>query len=140
MSLIYGVRLIQEDGDFVVTVRDLPEVCTAGSTADEALALAADAIDAVICHRIGKGQPLALPSPVLDGEHAVSPPLQTAMKAALYMAFAESGITKVELARRLGINEAEARRILNPKHNSRIGAIEAAAKALGARFDVGMAR
>ena len=44
----YGASITRERGDFVVSVRDLPEVVTSGSTQEEALELAADAIEVIV--------------------------------------------------------------------------------------------
>lgn len=136
MSNIYGISITEDEQDFVVSVRDLPEVCTAGSSFAEACELAADAIDAVVCHRIKTGKNLPRPTQVQAGEIAVSLPLETGMKAELYRAWKTSGISKAELGRRLNIHETEVRRILDPRHGTRLEAIERAFKALGYRLEV----
>ena len=136
MSNIYGVSIIQDGQDHLVTVRDLPEVCTAGSNYAEACELAADAIDAVVCHRIKTGKSLPLPSQIETGEIAITLPLETGTKAELYRAWKSSGISKAELGRRLNIHETEVRRILDPRHGTRLEAIERAFKALGYRLAV----
>lgn len=64
-------------------------------------------------------------------------PALMAAKAALYMAMQEAGITKVQLAGRMGCDEKEIRRLLDPRHHSKIGRIEAALEALGKRLIVG---
>lgn len=69
-AVIFGVRLTFEDGDYYVSVRDLPEVVTAGSTVAEALELAADAISAVLEHREEQGLAVVV-SPVEAGEYEV---------------------------------------------------------------------
>ncbi len=45
-----------EDGGFVVHVPALPEVCTQGDTEDEALAMAKEAIELAIEHRLAEGE------------------------------------------------------------------------------------
>lgn len=74
MFNIYGVLIVKDGEDFSVTVRDLPEVCTFGNTHEEAIHLAQDAIHAVVCHRIQKGQNIPPASPILDGEVAIQYP------------------------------------------------------------------
>ena len=54
-----------------------------------------------------------------------------AAKAAIYLAMREAGITKVQLARRLKCDEKEIRRLLDPRHKSKIDRIEAALEVLG---------
>jgi antitoxin HicB len=53
-------------------------------------------------------------------------------------AFAAAGITKSELARRIGKDEKEVRRILDPKHPTKLPALIAALRALGKRLVVGV--
>ena len=50
------------------------------------------------------------------GEHLIAVPVQTAFRTALYLEMRKAGITRVELARRLRIDEKEARRMLDPHH------------------------
>ena len=54
-----------------------------------------------------------------------------APKLALFKAMQRSGISNSELARRLGVTELIVRRMLNPKHETMAGKIEAALRALG---------
>lgn len=131
ISWTYGVHIDREGKDFVVSVRDLPEVVTAGDSQEQALDLAADAIDVIMQMRMEDGEDLPAPTPLRNGEHAVSPPAPTAAKAALYTAWRETGITKVELAARLGAAENQARRLLDAKHPSTLAALDKAARAMG---------
>jgi antitoxin HicB len=61
-------------------------------------------------------------------------PAQTAVKAALYLALRETGLSKVELAARLGCDEKEVRRLLDPRHPSKLPRLQAALAALGKRL------
>jgi len=47
-----------------------------------------------------------------------------------------SPISPSELARRLGVNEKEARRLLDPRHGSKAAALERALAAVGWRLTV----
>lgn len=133
----FGVTVTLEGEDYVVSVRDLPEVTTSGSTLEEALALAADAIEVIVAGRMDDDEPLPAPSGIEPGEHAVALPAGLAAKAAVYSAWKASGLKKTELARRLDRNEVEVRRILNPRHGTRIDQLDEAARALGGRLVVG---
>lgn len=53
------------------------------------------------------GLTLPAPSKTRKGEHVVSPSAETMAKAALYVAMKDAKSTKVQLAKRLGINEKE---------------------------------
>jgi antitoxin HicB len=61
-----------------------------------------------------------------------------AAKLALLDAFRESGISKSEFARRIGKDEKEARRLLDPAHLSKLSSVTAALRALGKRLIVGI--
>ena len=50
---------------------------------------------------------------------------------ALYLALRDAGITKTQLARRLGVNEKEVRRMLNPRHPTKLPWIEQEFAVLG---------
>ena len=61
-----------------------------------------------------------------------------AAKLAVLESFIAAGITKSELARRLGRDEKEVRRILDPRHATKLPALTAALRALGKRLVVGV--
>jgi antitoxin HicB len=133
----YPVTLMPDeaDGGFVVTFKDLPEAITQGETMAEALAEAADALEEAVAGRIRRGDPIPDPSPTGD-RPTVPVPAQTAAKAALYLALRETGISKAELAVRLGCDEKEVRRLLDPRHPSKLPRIQKALAALGKGLSV----
>jgi len=133
---VYGVAINRHNEDFVVSVRDLPEVVTSGSSLEEALELAADAIEVIVEGRMDDNDDLPLPSALLDGEFPVGLPAQLAAKASVYSAWKAAKVSKTELARRLGRAENEVRRILDPHHGTKLDQLEEAARALGARLVV----
>jgi len=61
---------------------------------------------------------------------------QTAAKLAVLDAFRETGIVKSDLARRMGKDEKEIRRILDPRHATKLPALTAALEAMGQRLIV----
>ena len=129
----YAVKLTRDpdDGGFVVTCRDLPEAITQGETTEEALLEAADCLEEAIAARIDDEGDIPVPSASRRGEQLVSVPPSMALKAAVYLAVREAGISNSELARRMRLDEKEARRILDPHHQTRITRIEAALAVLG---------
>ncbi|MBP9654101.1 MAG: type II toxin-antitoxin system HicB family antitoxin [Rhodocyclaceae bacterium] len=134
----YPVTLTPDkaDGGFVVTCRDVPEVVTQGETIEEALLEAEGALEAAIEMRIEDGLDIPAPSAKKKSEHLAGLPVGTAMKAALYLAMREQNVSKAELARRLGLDEKEARRMLDPKHGTKVPALERALHALGKRIEL----
>jgi predicted RNase H-like HicB family nuclease len=78
----YAVNLKPaEEGGFVVTCRDLPEVVTQGDDLEQALSEAADAMDEAFASRIKRGDTFPEPSAPKRGEHIVSPPAEMVARA-----------------------------------------------------------
>mgnify|MGYP001572259313 len=59
-------------------------------------------------------------------------------KAALYVAMHEAGISKTQLAKRLGVDEKEVRRLLDPHYGSKLPRIAQAISVLGRRLVVSL--
>ena len=123
-----------EDRAYHVRCRDLPEIITTGVTKAEAFDMAMDALEVAIAGRIEDETDLPNPSKPRKRERLVTMPAQLAAKVAVYRAWREAGISKVALAKRLGIAEGEARRILDPRYGTKLDRIEAALIALGHRL------
>lgn len=104
---------------------------TGGFTREEALEMAEDALVAALGAYYNLGEDIPLPSPVGEGQEPV--PLQpiAAAKVALNVAMRDQGVTKVALAKRLGVSEAAVRKLCNPDHRSHISTVERALHALG---------
>jgi antitoxin HicB len=135
MQFSYPATLTPDPtGGFVVTFRDWPEAITQGDTVEEALLEAADCLEEAVAARIDDCGEIPASSARLREEHAVAVPIQTALKAALFLAVRETGVGPTELARRLGINEKEARRLLDPRHASKAATLERALLAVGRRL------
>jgi len=121
----------EEDGGFVVTFADLPEAITQGEELSDALAQAADALEEAVAGRIRRGDEIPLPSAPGRGQHVVPVPPITAAKAALYLTLRAAKISRRELAARLDCDEKEVRRLLDPRHASKLPRIQKALPALG---------
>ena len=132
MRFTYPARLRPHStGELIVSFRDLPECLTSGADQAEALAEAADALEEAIAGRIDDAERIPVPSARRSGEHHVAVPAGTAAKAALAIALRESGLSRVALAKRLGVDEKAVRRMLDPRHSTAVGRIETALRALG---------
>lgn len=119
------------DTGFVVTFPDLPEAITQGEDRADALRKAADCLEEALAGRIRRGDDIPVPSAATP---IVAPGAVIAAKAALHLALREAGLTKVALAARLGWDEKEVRRLLDPRQPSKIQRIDAALAALGRRL------
>ena len=132
MRFIYPARLRPDStGELIVSFRDLPECLTSGANQAEALAEAADALEEAIAGRMNRNDLIPVPSQRRAGEHLVAVPAGTAAKAALAVALRETGVNRVALAARLGIDEKAVRRMLDPRHRSSPNRIHQALRALG---------
>jgi antitoxin HicB len=116
-----------EDGQFIVSFRDVPEALTSGETLDQALTEAVDCLVVTLDGYVDDRRPRPIPRPSRSrpGEHAVAvPPLITA-KLALHDAVRDAGLTPTALAERLGMSEPAARRLLELGDRAWVEDIEA---------------
>jgi antitoxin HicB len=128
--LAYPCRFEADDEGFAVTCRDVEDMVTWGDSLEEAMAMAQDAIGTLLSTAKGPAAWPA-PSPSRSGERIVVLPARLVAKAALWASLEEQSLTKSELARRLGVDEKEVRRLVSFKHPSRIDRLESALHALG---------
>ena len=71
------------------------------------------------------------------GQELVAVPSVVAAKLALYTAMRRQGVTQVDLGRRLGKSQSAVARLLDLRHRSHIGQVEAALRAVGRVLVVG---
>ncbi len=135
----YPVLLsVAQEGGYVVTCRDLPQLITQGENEQDALEQAADAMDEIFATYMIEGTDFPTPSKGKRREYLVSPPAETMAKAALYVAMREAGISKTQLAKRLGVDEKEVRRLLDPHYRSKLPRLAHAISLLGQRLVIGL--
>ena len=120
-----------EDGSLVVTFPDVPEAITGGRDQSEVLAMAEDALATALAGYVHEKLEIPAPSEAVAGQELVPLPTVIAAKLALYAAMRAQGITKVELARRLGVSESAVRKLANPDHRSHVGQVQKALRAVG---------
>lgn len=125
------------DGRVQVRFPDFPEALTDGAHESEAPVEAADCLAEAVAARITDGEDRPQPSPRRRGMHAVPLPPLLAYKAALLSAMPHHRISKSELARRLGIDEKDVRRLIDPRYRgSKIARLHAALAACGVRAQI----
>lgn len=133
--LEYPVRLTPDDGGFVVTFPDVPEAITEGDSLEGALERAADALEVALSSYPDRNREIPKPG---AGKRRVAVSALVATKLALYSAWRASGITKAELARRIGIRRSSLDRLFDLRRHSRLDQLEAAFEALGKKLVVGV--
>ena len=122
-------------GGFLARFPDVPEALTEGDTQDEAIDNAAEALEVALLGRMKDNS--ELPQPARSRPKSavmVRTGAQSSAKLAFYAAFRESGLSRSALARRLGKDEAEIRRMLDPYHATKLPALDEALRALGQRI------
>ncbi len=139
--LAYPVRLDPEpEGAFTVS---FPDFCSAsqpggggytyGATREEALHQAADLLETIVANCLAEGWEVPPPSSARGRPLVALDPL-VAIKVELYRAMHKAGLSKAELARRMGIAPQQAQRLFDTNHASRIDQLAAAFAALGRRL------
>lgn len=120
-----------EDGRYVVIFPDFGWGATDGATLEEALGEARDLLRDLMATTMRESRRLPKPSRGGERRDVVVPPVAIALKAALYEAFREAGMSQRRLARELDVAESEVRRMLNPDHATKAATIDRALRRLG---------
>lgn len=136
----YPVQMeAQPEGGYLVLFPDVPEAVTQGEDREDALERAVPALETALSFYVRARQPLPKPSPA-KGRPTVRPAALECAKLGLYAEMLRRGVRKAELARRLGWRAPQVDRLFDLRHASRMDQIEAAARALGCRVDLSIAR
>ena len=134
-----GYRYIlepQENGWWLVRFPEIPEALTEGETEEEARISAIDCVIAALEGYMKAGRPIPRPSAPGPGrDRAVLPSLVTA-KLAVYETMRSRGWSKVRLAKELGVPENSVRRLLDLRHSSHIGIVDAALAKMNAELSI----
>jgi antitoxin HicB len=130
-----------EPGDrrgIVVSFPDVPEAITQGDDEADARVMAEEALGMALLSYYQRNLPL--PRAKARGPRLVpiAVPPEIAAKLAVLEAFRNARISKSDFARRIGKDEKEVRRILDPKHATKLPALTAALRALGQRLVIGV--
>jgi antitoxin HicB len=139
---MYRVILVPDNnGTFLVTCPNLPEVASFGEDREDALQRATDAIEEALAARIARREDIPTPSatPVDPQQPLVRLPPLTVAKVELYRATRAQGVSKAGLARRLGWHAPQVDRLFDLNHRSTIEHIDQALRALGKRLEVSVA-
>lgn len=135
----YPTRLMKgKDGRYLARFPDIPEALTDGATREEALQEAADALSEALMARIADKEDISKPSSPKRGQVLVSADPTVALKVALYIATREQRLSTAALARKLGVDHKEARRLLDPHHVSKLPRLRQALASTGYEVVIGV--
>ena len=139
-TFVYGAEFEpgEKRGIIVVSFPDVPEAITQGDDEADARAQAEEALGLALLSYPERGLPLPKARAKGKGLTSIAVAPDVAAKLALLDAFAHSGMTKSEFAKRLRKDEKEVRRLLDPKHSTKLASLTAALLLLGKRLVVGV--
>src|SRR5665213_978405 len=126
----------QENGWWLVRFPGIPEALTEGETEAAARTNAVDCVIAALEGYLKAGRPLPRQREGhLAADRAVLPSLVTA-KLAVYETMLARGWSRMKLASALGMPENSVRRLLDLRHNSRMGIIDEALAKMNAELPI----
>ncbi|MDO9414616.1 type II toxin-antitoxin system HicB family antitoxin [Pararhizobium sp.] len=118
-------------GIIVASFADIPEAITEGDGEGHAREQAGEALGLVLLAYLRANRQLPAAS---KGNDLVSPPIEMTAKLALISTFNDSGLSRSELARRLGKDEKQVRRLLDPMHGTDLASLETALASMGKKL------
>lgn len=120
----------QKDG-YSVTFRDVPEAITQGDNLEKAKQAAHEALMTAFDFYFEDRKPFPIPSAPQLNEVMVSLPVSSRLKLMFLEQYRMSGITSLELARRMQIKPHRTESLLTPSIPNNVDMIEYALAALG---------
>jgi antitoxin HicB len=121
------------DGGVLATFPEVPEAIAHGIDRAEAVTQARQALAVALFGYLKEGRPI--PRPQKRGQR-VAPQMTDVLKIAVVESWLASGLSKSEFARMLGVDEKEARRILDPDAATKADRLEEALGVLGRRLRI----
>ena len=119
-------------GSFNVTFPDVPEAITCGDGILHSKEMASDVLGLALGFYIEEGKDLPrVKTKRGKGGHWIEPSALVQVKLALYEEFRKAGISKTELANRMGIMKQQIDRLFDPTRSTRIEQLELAFRAIG---------
>jgi antitoxin HicB len=139
-TFVYRARFEpgEKRGVMVVSFPDVPEAITEGRGEADAVMQAQEALGLALLTYPARNIPL--PKPKAKGSDLVPIAVEAAVAAKLAFldAFREAGISKSEFGRKIGKDEKEVRRLLDPKHPTKLSTLTEALCVLGQRLVIGV--
>jgi antitoxin HicB len=134
--LAYPVELTPDGKFLMVTFPDIPEANSQGDSVEDALKMAADALETALDFYFDAGRPVPVPSKPKRGQHTVELRASVAAKVLLLNEMSSQKVRPSELARRLCVTRQEVNRLIDRRYTSKIDGIAGALKALGKTLEM----
>lgn len=129
--MYYPAKFEQEDSNYNVTFRDIPEAITCGDDWNDAINMAEDALLTAMDFYFKDHRQVPMPSELQKDEVLVTLPVRVFAKILLLNTMIEQNISNIELAKRLKLRSQEVQQIIDPKHSTKIDMIARALSAIG---------
>ena len=131
--MTYRCTLTNEDGALTVEFPDVPNVVTYGHSKDEALRMAAEALNGAIASDVARG--ILPPDPSFERGYAVE--IEPHVTVAIQLRRLRGKMSQAEIAARLGITYQAYQKLENPlTGNPTVKTLEKAARAFGKRLEL----
>lgn len=133
--LRYPVEIVPDDnGTFLVTCPDIPEMASVGDDIDEALLEAQDGLEAALEFYFDDRREIPMPSQPKEGQYTVDLSVLQSMKIFLLNEMIKQGVRKAEMARRLDVHMPQVDRLLDFNHSTKVEFVEKAFSKLNKHF------
>lgn len=132
----YPIQIHDDPDGLWLTCPDTPRTYGAGENMAKAIASLRDGLESVFSLYVDENQPIPAASAPAAGQPFIRLPVEVSMKVAVWNAFLASGLSKSELARRLGVNRPQIDRLFDFLHHSKMDALERALHELGFSVEV----
>jgi antitoxin HicB len=116
---------------YVVSFPDIPFAHTGGKTFKESIILAEDCMVVALSVYVDRERDLPAPSPYQEGQELLTVQPVIAAQLDLYAAMREQGISRSDLAERLGVSSDDADRLLSLDYHTPIARVAQALRAVG---------
>jgi antitoxin HicB len=138
-TFVYAARFEPGDeGGIVVSFPDVPEAITQGDDEADAMRQAQEALGLALLTYPRRGLSVPDARSKARGLIRIAVEPEVAAKIAVHEAFKNAGISKSELGRRRGKDEKEVRRILDPRHSTKLATLTGALRELGQQLVIGV--
>jgi len=132
----YPLELHPEPTGVWLSCPDIPEMNAAGDTLPEAMAEALNGLESALSLYVEQRRPIPRASAPSDPTLVLHLPALTVAKIMLWNAMQDEGVSRAELARRMGCTRQVVDRLVDFIHTSKIEQVERALALLGRRLSL----
>lgn len=134
----YPARLRRDGEGFMVSFPDIPEALTSGTSREEALDMASDALTTAMDFYFEDRRPVPAPSKPKRGQILIDLPASVSAKVLLLNEMLRQQMKPAELARRMNVRPQEVNRITTLRHPTKIDTISQALAVMGKRLELSL--